>query len=134
MADGFDDLDALTLSPEQVAATKPLKPHRQRKTHVAGAFYLCPVERAAATLSSAGHLIIALRLYRLWRLRKPGDDTIVASNAALAGSGFTRETKRRALLKLQAAGLLEVVDSHHGRSPRLRIVEVTVSTPHSRCL
>jgi hypothetical protein len=87
-ADGFDDLDALRLSPEQVATTKPLRKRRQAKAHVAGGFYLCSLEwadRAGAELGSAAQLLVALRLYRRWRLRKPQEDTIVASNEVLAG-------------------------------------------------
>jgi hypothetical protein len=70
-----------------------------------------------------GQLIIALRIYRRWRLRKPEQDAIVASNVALAGPGFAREHKRRAIQGLQAAGLIEVVDRRGGRAPRIRVVE-----------
>lgn len=125
-ADGFDNLDALRLSPEQVAATKPLKPRRQRKTHVAGDFYLCPIEwadRAGAAIIGAKGLLVAFRLYRRWRLRKPEEETIVASNAVLGAGPSTREIKRRVLAKLQTAGLLEVVDQQKGRAPRVRIIE-----------
>jgi hypothetical protein len=126
-ADGFDNLDALRLTPEQVATVKPLKPRRQqRKKHFAGDFYLCPVEwvgKAAVVLGSAVQLLIALQLYRLWRMRKFGEDTIVASNTALEGASFSRHSKRVAIGRLQKAGLLEVVGQHNnGWAPRVRIV------------
>jgi hypothetical protein len=128
-ADGFDDLNALRLPPEGVAAAKSSAdaPKRARRRRVPiGDFYLCPVvwaDRAASAVASKDQLIIAFRLYRCWRLRKPGESMIIASNTALVGPGFSREKKRRTIQRLQAAGILEVVTHKAPRAPRIRIIE-----------
>jgi hypothetical protein len=132
--DDSDNLDALRLSPDGVAAAKSSaeapKPDRRRgQARIAGSFYLCPTawaDRAAAAVSSKAQLIIAFRLYRCWRTRKPGENMITASNVIVAGPGFSREGKRRALLKLEAAGLIEVVERYAMRAPRIRIIDWTV--------
>ena len=128
--DEFDDLDALRLSPGSLAAAnsameaREARPRRQKR--LAGDFYLCPVswaDRATAAVTGKAQLIIAFRLYRCWRLRKQGEDIIVASNAAVVGPGASREAKRRALYNLEAAGLIEVVERHAARAARIRIIE-----------
>jgi hypothetical protein len=127
--DPFDNLDSLRLTPETAALARPvnLAPARRRGPRITSEFYLCPVtwaDRAMSSVSSKEQLILALRLYRCWKLREPGGSIIVASNAVLAGPGFRRETKRRTIEKLQAAGLLEVVQrGRRGRSPRVRVIE-----------
>jgi hypothetical protein len=131
MKDQFNDLDALRLPPEALASAMSSAKggpaaHRPKRPRIAEDFYLCPVswaDRAVDAVRGKGQLIIALRIYRRWRLRKPEQDTIVASNVALAGPGFAREHKRRAIQGLQAAGLIEVVDHRGGRAPRIRVVE-----------
>jgi hypothetical protein len=127
-ADGFDDLNALRLPPDGVAAAKPSadapKAARRRTPPIRD--YLCPVawgDRAAAAVTSKDQLIIAFRLYRCWRLRKPGESMIIASNTTLVGPGFSREKKRRTIRRLQAAGLLDVVTHQAPRAPRIRIIE-----------
>jgi|SRR3954454_144908 hypothetical protein len=127
MPDGFDDLNTLRLPPEAVAAAKgPAEMRKPRRTALIGDFYLCPVawaNRAASAVTSKDQLIIAFRLYRCWKLRKPGESIIIASNTALGGPGFSREKKRRTLQRLQAADLLKIVTHQAGRAPRIRIVE-----------
>lgn len=127
--DEFDDLAALRLSPGSLAAAMAMEAREARprgQKRVAGDFYLCPVswaDRATAAVTSKTQLIIAFRLYRCWRLRKPADDNIVASNAAVTGPGVSREAKRRALRSLEAAGLIEVVERHTARAARIRIID-----------
>jgi hypothetical protein len=128
MSGNFDNLNALRLSPEQVVAaqTHAAKPRKERKERTREAFYLVPeswLEGAAqAVRPSSDQLMIAVRLYRRWRLRKRGTDSIVASNVALGGPGFSREKKRRTIKNLAAASLLEVVGHPNGASPTLRIL------------
>jgi hypothetical protein len=93
---------------------------------VLGEFYLCPLfwaDRAAEALPSSGQLILAFRLYRCWRLRKQGEDIIVASNLALAGLGFSRDAKRQMLRNLAGAELLRIVEQLPGKAPRVRILD-----------
>jgi hypothetical protein len=125
--DDFDDLDALRVPPEAAATVKSSgNVRRHTRQRLSGNFYLCPIEWAHRALTAVGskeQLIIALRLYRCWRLQTPGQTAMVASNAALRGPGFSREKKRRAIQRLEAAGLVEVLEHHAGRSPRIRIIE-----------
>jgi hypothetical protein len=126
MDDPFDNLDSLRLTPQAVALARPAKPIRSRSVRVAGEFYLCPIawaDKAMAAVASKKQLILALRLYRCWKLRGP-KESIVVSHVALAGPGFLREIKRRTIKNLQAAGLLEIVEQgRRGRSPRVRIID-----------
>jgi hypothetical protein len=116
--DAFADLSRFQFKPEP----KPAKLARQK--HVAGDFYLVPTEwadRAAATLSTSAQLLLALRLYRRWRMRRRDETTVAASNAVLGGP-MTRWTKYRMLRRLQTAGLLKVVETSRGRAPHVEIV------------
>jgi hypothetical protein len=130
MADAFDNLKNLHLTPELMTLHPP-KPEtrpgrRARATRTAGAFYHLPeawFDRAYMATTSREQLIIAVRLFRHWRLRAPGKDTIIASNIALKGPGFSRQAKGRALQNLRAAGLLEIVEQRDRASPRIRIIE-----------
>jgi hypothetical protein len=89
-------------------------------------FYFVPVawaDRAVDVLAGKSQLILAFRIYRRWRTRKSGETTITVSNKALAGPGYSRDSKRRMLRKLTAAGLLEIVEQRAGLAPRIRIIE-----------
>jgi hypothetical protein len=126
-SDNFTGLDALRLSHAAVAMTKPKPSTRRSRRRVAGEFYLCPVgwaDRAAAVVTSKEQFVLALRLYRRWLTRRPEASTITASNTALAGVGFSRNTKRRMQQNLQRAGLIEIVEQHPGRAPCLRVIEI----------
>src|SRR5262249_8585310 len=92
----------------------PVKGHRPRRKPVAGDFYLCPrlwLDQAAE--ASGQYLILAIRLYRRWRMREPGTNWVAASAAALAGpgpgGGSGRHGRLRVLDRLEAAGLIKVV-------------------------
>jgi len=134
----FDDLEKWRVPPERVKLGKPevATSSKLRVRRNTESFYYCPTEwadRAAVELRSSGQLIIALRIFRRWRLRKPGDDWIVASNVALDGPGFHREKKRLVISRLRSAGLINVVHSGPGRAVRLRVIE-QVSVQHGRKL
>jgi hypothetical protein len=93
---------------------------------VAKEFYLVPVpwaDRAVEALAGKSQLILAFRLYRRWRTRKSGEATITVSNKALAGPGYSRDSKRRMLRKLAKAGLLEILEQRPGLATRVRIIE-----------
>jgi hypothetical protein len=104
-------------------AAKPAKPKR-----TAGLFYHCPEAWAdAAALVAGQHLILALRLYRRWRKRKPGTDTIVISAYALDGPGHSRRGRQRVVARLEEAGLIEVVKRGAGQAPRVRVIDPATS-------
>ena len=128
MGDTFNRLDDLKLSPELLALNPPKqgsKPAR-RRTRTLGKFYHVPeawFDRAAVALASKEQLVIAVRLYRLWKTRDPGSDFVIASNVALVRPDFSREIKRRTLNQLWAAKLIDVRSGGNGRAPRVTVLE-----------
>jgi hypothetical protein len=122
MSDGdlfTDETDPIWDEP---AVTRPKagKPERVR-----GDFYLCPKTWADKAAEVAGqYLILALRLYRRWRMRKPGTDVIAVTARALAGSRNSRYARLCVVARLAEAGLIEiVVEGGRGRAPRVRIID-----------
>jgi len=126
MGDTFNRLDDLKLSPELLALNPPKQGRKPARRRTLGKFYHVPeawFDRAAAALGSKEQLVIAIRLYRLWKTRGPDSDFVVASNVALAGPGFSREIKRRTLNQLWAAKLIDVRSGGNGRAPRVTVLE-----------
>jgi hypothetical protein len=129
MNDAFDNLGGLRVTSELMAKYPPkqeAKPARRRGLRTGGKFYHVPetwFDRAVVAVGSKDQLVIAVRLFRHWRLRKSGEDTVVASNVALKGWGFSRNKKQRAIHSLELAGLLKVVEQRSGRAPRVTITE-----------
>jgi hypothetical protein len=74
-------------------------------------------EATAATRTPKALICIEL-LYISWKNRSA---SVPMSNGRLAKLGISRETKRRALLQLEAAGLV-TVDRHRGRAPVVTLV------------
>jgi hypothetical protein len=100
---------------------KAVKPKRER---IVGPFYQCSEPWADKAAGVAGrYFVLALRLYRCWRVRKLGTDTIAITTSELAGPGYTRDGKQRVVLVLEAAGLIEVVERAPGRAPRVRVID-----------
>ena len=121
-SDAFADLSRLQLKQGRTEAIAAAKPARRK--HIADDFYLVPAEwaeRAAAALSTSAQLLMALRLYRRWRMRRRGETTVSASNAVLGGQR-SRRTKYRVLHRLQAAALLKVTRATRGHAPHVEIV------------
>jgi hypothetical protein len=121
-SDAFADLSRLQLKPGPAEAIATAKPARRK--HIAGDFYMAPAEwteRAAATLTTSAQMLVALRLYRRWRMRRGSEAVIAASNAVLGGR-MSRWTKYRTLRRLETAGLLKVVKADRGRAPRVEIM------------
>jgi hypothetical protein len=122
--DAFDDLHCLQLTPEMLAQVKP-KPEGktfQRRKRLAGNFYMVPrtwLDEAYKAVDSKGQFMVALRLYWLWRTRKPDTDHVVASNLKL---GVSRAVKRRALIALGRAGLIKVKAGSSGMAPRIKVL------------
>jgi len=98
---------------------------RQARGVIKGEFYLCPeswAHRAYDAVSSKGQFFLALRVFRLWMMRRKAD-SIVLSNISLKGPGFSRVNKSRMLQRLARAGLLEIVEQKVRSAPRLRLNE-----------
>jgi|SRR3974390_3800350 len=91
-----------------------------------GKFYMVPApwaDRAVEVVGGKSQLILAFRLYRRWRMRRPDETAVDISNTTFAGPGFSHDSKRRMQRKLAAAGLIEIVEQRAGRAPRIRVVE-----------
>jgi hypothetical protein len=128
MDDPFDNLDNLRLTSELMALNPPASPAAKpkRRSRTRGKFYHVSqtwLDRAYAACRSKAQLMIGIRLFRNWRLRKPGEQVIIASNLSLAGPGFSREIKRRALENLWAANLIDVRSVGNGRAARVVVLE-----------
>jgi hypothetical protein len=97
-----------------------------------GDFYLCSKTWLDAAAEVSGqYLILALRVYRRWHMRKPGTDTITISTEALSGpgpgGGRGRDGRLRLITRLEAAGLIEVVKRVPRRAIRVRIIDERAS-------
>jgi hypothetical protein len=123
--DAFDNLRDLQLTPEMLAQVKP-KPEGktfQRRKRLTSNFYMAPetwLEVAYKAVGSKSQLMATLRLYRLWHTRKQGTDHVVASNVKL---GVSRNIKRRTLIALGNAGLIEIKTSGtSGMAARVKVL------------
>lgn len=81
---------------------------------------------AMAGLSGRASVVGLALWYRSGVMK--GDRTVVLSSKNLRGFGLTRNTARRGLRDLEAAGLV-AVDRHTGRAPRVTLLEVSVPAP-----
>lgn len=104
----------------------PTKPRTGKRERARGDFYLCSKAWADKAAEVAGcYLILAFRLYRRWRLRKPGTDSILVTAEALAGPGHSRRGRWIMVERLEEAGLIEVVEKgRRGRAPRVRVIDL----------
>jgi hypothetical protein len=73
--------------------------------------------KAIGTMHAPAMLVTIELLYAHW---KTGSTTVPLSNGRLTKLGISRETKRRALRRLEKAGLI-TVERHSGRSPRVTL-------------
>jgi hypothetical protein len=95
-----------------------------KERRVRGDFYMCPKAWADQASEVSGlYLILALRLYRRWRMREPGADVITATAKGMAGPGYSRTGRRRLITRLEEAGLIEVVARAPGRAVRVRVID-----------
>jgi hypothetical protein len=105
--------------------TAPAEAGKRRRERIVGAFYQCSLpwfDKAAEV--SGTYLALAVRLYRRWRMRKPGADAVVVSAAALAGAGHSTRGRQVVVDRLEEAGLIEVVErGQRGRAPRVRVID-----------
>ena len=74
--------------------------------------------------SAGGYLILALRIYRAWRMREGGTTTIAVTAKVLGrSSGHSSQDSRRIVCRLEAAGLIEVVERKPGCAVRVRVID-----------
>jgi hypothetical protein len=65
-----------------------------------------------------------VRLYRRWRMRKPGTASIAVTAGTLAGPGHSKRGRLIIVQRLQEAGLIEVAEEgKRGRAPRVRVID-----------
>ena len=121
MSDGFDPT---TLA---VDAQLPSFPRQKRypATHGPGQFLKGPIsmpwlEKAARLPGRALHVALAVRHQSALKR----SSTVTLPNKQLVEFGVDRDTKRRGLAALEAAGLL-IVERKPGRNPIVTIVEVS---------
>jgi hypothetical protein len=121
--DAFDKLDNLRLTPEMHARSQNQEPNKPTRRKLKGEFVMVPVSwlyEVCDVLRSSRGLLVALQIYRLWHMRKPGEDYIIASNQKL---GVLPDVKRRAIDSLRKGGLIEMLPGRNGRAPRVRVIE-----------
>ena len=94
------------------------KQQRQR-----GHFVQVPLEWAALVSSAAGESTTFVAIWLLYRAWKTKSNTVTVSSGQLEAHGIDRWVKRRALRKLEAAGLI-TVKRQHGRAPVVTLLHV----------
>ena len=97
---------------------------RRPKRHVPGPFVIAELgllKEAAKAVSNLSGTALMLWLFLVYEGRFKGKDIVQVSNLALAKWGVSRKVKYKALDRLEAAGLIEVVQRGK-RSARVRLV------------
>lgn len=121
-----DDIDRLFAGCDDLSDV----PVAEKNERLQGDFYLCPVAWADRAAKAVGvYLIMALRLYRRWKMRKKGAKFIIASSEAVSGPGpgsggrSSRNSRLRMLERLAAAKLIEILGRIPNGAYRVRIIE-----------
>jgi hypothetical protein len=121
------DLEGLRINPADptLVPAKSAKSRKQRKRErINGEFYqvsLAWADRAAE--AAGGYLILALRIHRAWRMREEGTSTIAITAKVLAGPDGNSRGNRLIVRRLEAAGLIEVVERRLGCALRVRVID-----------
>jgi hypothetical protein len=108
--------------------TKALVAKRARRQN--DAFTLLPLQWAADTAKAArtpGAMVWILLVYMAWKAKSW---TFPLSNTLLTQYGVARETKRRILTKLEAAGRIKI-EHRHKRAPIVTLIGL--ATHRSTC-
>ena len=92
---------------------------RRQRTH----FVMVPLEWAARVSMAAGESTTFVAIWVLYRAWKTKSNTVVLSSGQFEALGIDRWVKRRALRKLEAAGLI-TVKRQHGRAPVVTLLHV----------
>src|SRR5262249_37450116 len=119
----MDIFDTPELLRADAPTTSPKRQANRRK--MPKPFYMAPeawIDRAAEVCGGK-QMVVALRIYKWWFRRPWNADSVSVSNLAI-GDVANRRTKLLAIRHLAEAGLLEVVESGPGRSPRVRVLDL----------
>jgi hypothetical protein len=114
-----------------VPAKTTKRRRKGRRERVSGGFYQVPLDWAdRAAEAAGGYLILALRIHRAWRMREVGA-TAIAVTAKVLGrsSGHSSQDSRRIVCRLEAAGLIEVVERKSGCAARVRVIDDGLGCP-----
>jgi hypothetical protein len=99
----------------EVETLPPDVPPSKARRREANLFIKMPLKWAATATTAIGSrqcFVLIWLLHLAWKTKAM---TFKLSNAPLASYGVSRETKRRALVKLETAGLIKV-ERLHGRA------------------
>jgi hypothetical protein len=108
---------------EKRIAVETIKSDATPKRHRANSFAQVPLGWAAAAAKATKTpraMVWVLLQHMAWQ---NNGAAFPVSNAALARCGVSREVKRRALVALEAAGLIRV-ERQHGRAPVVTLIDV----------
>ena len=125
------DLDRFRLQPgDKLPAAKPQHARRRLPRHKAGAWFLKGPIPGAWLASAAGlpgrSLQVALAVWHEAQLAQA--DTARLTHLAAARFGVSRDAARRALVRLEANGLV-AVERRPGCAPRVIICTTDLPTP-----
>jgi hypothetical protein len=119
------DLDSLRINPADptLVPAKSVK-SRKRRERIHSEFYQVSLTWADRAAEVGGcYLILALRIYRAWRMREEGTPTIAVTTGVLAGPGCSLRGNKRIIRRLEMAGLVEVVERKPGCALRVRVID-----------
>lgn len=124
-SNGFDLSEFASLNNSDIHATILETPASKRRAARRSQEFiktpLCWVDQLAKTTHHRATVFVALELlHSAWKnLGKP----VVLSNTRMGEWGITRSEKQRALVELEAAGLI-TVDRSNCRAPRVTLLKV----------
>jgi CRP-like cAMP-binding protein len=96
-------------------------PARGRKKSVTEHFAIVPLSLAKRAAAATGNAQVLVYVYLLYLCRYKKTDTVKLTNRDLQLLGISKEVKRRALLNLEAEGLIRVSRSNN-RSPEATVL------------
>jgi hypothetical protein len=125
----FGNLNALRKeSADQPTQYTPKLAKKRSRERISGPFYQLSLSWAdkAAAVSGRYH-ILAMRIYRCWRMRPRGATVVAVTTEELSGTGYSRDGTQRVVAILAKAGLIEIVEQRRGCAPRVRVIDPQLS-------
>jgi hypothetical protein len=84
-------------------------------------FVQLPYPSILKTLAEAGATVAAVLVEIAHEAWYTGKRTVVVHSKPLREAGISRHAKKRALVRLACAGLIEIIDDRNGRNPTVQI-------------